>query len=103
LNVTTARNPTGALVPTDQLAVHADRVAARRQPQHGRGPWRRLAIDHLDDAVGEQRDEIVVIRHHHGAEALAGSREPSISGPSGDRAAGRGGLTPSPFDRRPRL
>ncbi len=58
------------LVAANQLAVHADRRAPRREPQHGAPLRRRFAVDHVDDAIGQQPHEIVVIRHDDGADAL---------------------------------
>ncbi len=55
----------------DQLAVHADRRAPSGEPQHGPAFGGRLAVDDLGDAIGEQPDEVVVIRHDDGRETLA--------------------------------
>jgi hypothetical protein len=62
------------LMAADQLAVDADRRAAGGEPEDGVALRGRLAADYLDDAVGEQHDQVVVVGHDDAADALALAR-----------------------------
>ena len=60
------------LVPRDQLAIDAQRRAAGGEPQHAAPLGRHLAVNHLDDALRDQRGQLVVLGHDDRAQALGG-------------------------------
>src|SRR5439155_979353 len=58
-------------VPPDQLTVDPERGAAGGEPQHAAAVRNHPAPDRVDDALGEEGGEIVVVGDHERTDALA--------------------------------
>src|SRR5205823_1797719 len=61
-------------VPPDQLTVDPERGAAGGEPQHAAAVRSHPAPDRVDDALGEEGGEIVVVGDHERTDALALAR-----------------------------